>query len=153
MARLDGSQGVPVGVSEEVERRCYRCGEVRPIEMFYVEMERRRAAREGRTSWRAPCRVCQREIDRARRKPRQDYADGVKLERGCSVCGIRSEHPEIYDFDHGEGEKVASIALLLTRGTWEQFVAEIEKCEVVCANCHRILTRVRTHRGFGKSRA
>lgn len=152
MARVNRSEVVR-GMSEETERRCQRCGIVQPIAMFYVEQERKRAAREGRTKFNYPCRTCNQETSRARRKPRQDYADAIKLERGCSVCGLRSEHPEVFDFDHGESEKVSSIALMLTRGTWEQFTAEIEKCEVVCANCHRILTRARTHRGFGKSRA
>jgi hypothetical protein len=120
--------------------------------MFYVEMEKRRATREGRKTWQAPCRLCQRARDQARRKPRRDHADAVKLERGCADCGIRSEHPEIYDFDHGDGEKVASIATLVTKGTWEDFLAELAKCEVVCANCHRIRTRARAHPAFGRSR-
>lgn len=48
--------------------------------------------------------------------------------------------------------KVAAIATLITKGSWDDFVAEIAKCEVVCANCHRIRTRAREHNAWGKSR-
>jgi hypothetical protein len=138
-------------MSEEATRKCIRCGVWRPIGMFYVEMERRRAQREGRRAWVTHCRVCQQQVNTERRKPRQDYSDAIKLDRGCADCGIRSPHPEIYDFDH-VGEKSASVSTLMTKGTWEQFVAEIEKCEVVCANCHRIRTRRRPAATFGSTR-
>ena len=124
-------------------RVCYRCGVERDLSLFYVDMERRRAERQGRKIYHAPCRVCQREINQARRAPRQEYTDRVKLEAGCADCGIRSEHPEIYDFDHIAGGKTAGVAARLTRGSWEDLLAEIERCEVVCANCHRIRTRAR----------
>ena len=142
-----------IAIPEATERRCYRCGVTRPIAMFYVEVERRRQQREGRRTWVAPCRICERERGMARRKPRQDYSDRVKIESGCVDCGIRSPHPEIYDFDHAEGEeKIAGVAALLTKGTMDEFMAEVAKCEVVCANCHRIRTRARGHNAFGKSR-
>lgn len=121
--------------------------------MFYVEQEERRAARQGRTRFHYPCRLCGKEMARARRKPRLDYVDALKLERGCADCGIRSDHPEIYDFDHLPGtEKKANIATLVTRGPWDALLAEIAKCEVVCANCHRIRSKGRPHKAFGKSR-
>jgi hypothetical protein len=127
---------------------------MRPIEMFYTGLEERRAAREGRTRWHAPCRFCVREINEARRKPRQDHADAVKAERGCTDCGLSMpDHPEVFDFDHIDpATKVAGIAALYTKGSFEQFVAEIAKCEVVCANCHRIRTRSRESAAFGRSR-
>ena len=133
------------------ERECTRCKAWLPISMFYVEAERRRSLKIGRT-YTLPCRQCRREIDTANQKPRRDYSDAVKITAGCADCGIRSDHPEIYDFDHTAGEKAANIASLVTKGTWDDFVAEIAKCEVVCSNCHRIRTREREHNAWGKSR-
>lgn len=142
-----------LGIPEPTTRRCTKCGVVRPLGMFYLEIERRRAEREGRKRWHAPCRYCQRErIDRIR-KDRREYVDRLKLETGCTDCGIRIPHPEVYDFDHLPGhEKVKSVSIFLTTGTWEQLIDEIAKCEVVCANCHRIRTRSRGDGTFGKSR-
>jgi hypothetical protein len=52
------------------------------------------------------------------------------------------------DFDHVRGTKVADLARLrLARGGWSKLVAEIEKCDVVCANCHRLRTKLRREGG------
>ena len=140
-------------VTEAVSRRCYKCGETRPIDMFYVAMEDKRALREGRSRWHYPCRYCQRERMNAARKSRQDYVDAIKIKSGCIDCGFKSDHPEVYDFDHlPEFEKVASISTLLTKGTMDDLNAEIAKCEIVCANCHRIRTSSREWGSFGRSR-
>lgn len=55
-------------------------------------------------------------------------------------CGYR-EHPAALDFDHRDptAKRMSSIAKHLTR-RWEVVLAEIAKCDVVCANCHRIRT-------------
>lgn len=120
--------------------------------MFYVDLEARKSAKLG-YDWQHHCRECQRQVGLDRRRPRVEYADRVKIEAGCADCGIRSPHPEIYDFDHLPGvEKRKSVAQLLTSGSFEDFKAEIQKCEVVCANCHRIRTRQRPAATFGKSR-
>lgn len=133
-------------------RTCRRCGTPRPVEMFYTAMEARKSAKLGRP-WQTHCRVCNREANAQYRKPRQDYVDSVKLAAGCVDCGIRSPHPEIYDFDHRPDEqKTKPVAAYLTSGTIDDLRAEIVKCDVVCANCHRIRTRQREHGAFGKDR-
>jgi len=61
----------------------------------------------------------------------------VKLTAGCADCGYK-DHAVALDFDHLPGfEKSFNIA----RSTWRArhlIEAEVAKCEVVCANCHRI---------------
>lgn len=59
----------------------------------------------------------------------------------CSVSDIR-----VLEFDHLPGfEKVKDVARMVTGSTysWERILEEINKCEVVCANCHRIRTLIR----------
>jgi predicted HNH restriction endonuclease len=47
------------------------------------------------------------------------------------------------DFDHRPGEtKAFEISQMLGKVSMETLEAEIAKCDIVCANCHRI----RTHR-------
>jgi hypothetical protein len=49
------------------------------------------------------------------------------------------------DFDH-IGSKEANISALMSRSGLDRLVKEIAKCEVVCANCHRIRTQARLER-------
>lgn len=62
-----------------------------------------------------------------------------KLEHGCQDCGMFPKQPEVLDFDHVRGQKVTEVSLM-RNSTLEALVEEIEKCDVVCANCHRIRT-------------
>jgi len=67
----------------------------------------------------------------------------IKLERGCVDCGY-NRYPEALDFDHLPGaEKVKTVALMWG-WSWDKVLAEIDKCEVVCSNCHRHRTKVRS---------
>lgn len=64
----------------------------------------------------------------------------IKLERGCIDCGY-NKHPHALDFDHVTGVKEFSLAhVRLHNYAWSKIEEEITKCEVVCANCHRIRT-------------
>ena len=61
----------------------------------------------------------------------------------CSDCG-QSFPEECMDFDH-IGEKSYTIADMKSHSV-EKLLLEISKCEVVCANCHRIRTKNRGYR-------
>src|SRR5216684_4519004 len=50
--------------------------------------------------------------------------------------------PECMDFDHVRGEKEFVVSLS-NRRSWSGLLKEIEKCDIVCSNCHRIRTRKR----------
>src|SRR3990167_2081058 len=56
----------------------------------------------------------------------------------CSDCE-RTYPPYVMDFDHVRGKKVTKVARLRDAGT-PQLLTEIAKCDLVCANCHRIRT-------------
>jgi hypothetical protein len=65
-----------------------------------------------------------------------------KMSRGCADCGYR-EHPAALDFDHRPGTvKVRDIKSGHQLG-WDALLAEVAKCDVVCANCHRVRTWTR----------
>lgn len=64
--------------------------------------------------------------------------DAIKLVAGCADCGYR-DNPAALEFDHVENNKESNVSRLLG-ATWIRVQAEIDKCEVVCANCHRIRT-------------
>ena len=61
------------------------------------------------------------------------------LEHPCVDCGITN--PIVLEFDHLR-DKIGSISNLLNiqKYSWKALEKEISKCEVRCANCHRIKT-------------
>jgi hypothetical protein len=65
----------------------------------------------------------------------------IKEESGCVDCGV-SNHI-ILDFDHLHDKKYNISRMIHDGFSWAAIKKEIEKCEVVCANCHRIRTHNR----------
>lgn len=78
---------------------------------------------------------------RAARQKLSQRVNAIKLERGCADCGYRG-HPVALDFDHVDpATKEATVSQLVkAAAAWARVEAEMAKCEVVCANCHRIRT-------------
>ena len=129
---------------DRVKRRsCGRCGRRLPLADF---------ARygEGHQSY---CRSCQREYDaawyqanKARRKTkvRADRAahiawlDSLKEGMPCADCG-RVYPPYVMEWDHLPGTEKTLVMSDTRRSAHarERILAEIAKCELVCANCHR----------------
>lgn len=146
---------------DEGEKRCSTCGIRKPLSEF----NRRSTARDGR-QW--ACRPCNSQYHkdnwdrhmsqiRARRKRiRRDNREKVQAylaTRSCTDCGIAD--PRVLDFDHLR-DKRGNISRLRLSYDWSVIEAEIAKCEVVCANCHRIRTYERrqalaTSASFGSS--
>lgn len=64
--------------------------------------------------------------------------DRYKMWKGCKECGYK-EHPKALDLDHRDrGTKSFTIAQVVGFKPWAEIKAEIRKCDVLCANCHRI---------------
>lgn len=76
------------------------------------------------------------------RARRRKLVDAIKTQSGCVDCGYNNlKYPGTLEFDHVRGEKKFSIGEAATLAVpLERIMEEIEKCEVVCAICHRIRT-------------
>lgn len=71
----------------------------------------------------------------------------LKEESGCVDCGEKYPH-YMLDFDHLPGyEKVGSVTDIFANYSWEKGMEELKKCEIVCANCHRIRSYERNQQG------
>jgi hypothetical protein len=126
--------------------KCYRCGEFRPADAFAW----RRRHIGQRDSFCRPCRAAykrehylanrQRYVDQARENKqrlaleRTAYLVEYFFEHPCRDCG--ETDPMVLEFDH-QRDKCFDIAAGLPYRNWASILAEIEKCEVACANCHR----------------
>lgn len=137
------------------QKRCPRCRVTQPGEAFGWNPN-------GRL--RTYCRPCFRKVWRewyhlepnrqrhlaqvaARKRRRRKRNREIVLEaksRPCADCGKTYPY-YVMDFDH-LGDKVAAVSYLVPSYGPSTIVAEIAKCEVVCANCHRIRSFTRLHR-------
>ena len=74
------------------------------------------------------------------RKLKRKWLDGLKMESGCIRCGYR-ESPVALHFHHVDPEtKRFNVSNVLRGYCRASILAEIEKCEILCANCHAIET-------------
>lgn len=137
---------------KSIQRTCNQCGFSFPATRDHFR------TRSNNRGLEAVCKSCQRINARAyeqvrnkngirrvvgRRVQLRQFLDQTKLESGCVVCGYNT-HPAALDFDHLPGtNKVATIAKLFSGLKEELLLEEIKKCEVVCANCHRVRTATR----------
>ena len=109
------------------------------------ETERRRATE--RAAWKRAYRAANlthvRQLGRAAQQKatdeRRDVVTAIKLARGCADCSYNRHHAAL-DFDHRDrAEKHRTVSWLVSHNSpWSTLMAEIDKCDVVCANCHRI---------------
>jgi hypothetical protein len=78
------------------------------------------------------------------RKRNQEHVLAIKADTPCTDCGHK--FPAVcMDFDHLDGDaKIKSISDLVQQcASVAAIDAELAKCELVCANCHRIRTATR----------
>ena len=69
-------------------------------------------------------------------KRNSDYIDSYKLMKGCFVCGY-NKHPHALHFDHiDRSKKFKNISDLKPKASLKIINIEINKCNVLCANCH-----------------
>lgn len=113
-------------------RTCSRCRLTKSINQF----NRRKQGLQGY------CKDCKREYANELNKARRKAIDALKT-APCADCG-NSYPPVCMDFDHVRGEKLFGIAKIRNRGVdWQRVLDEVAKCDIVCANCHRLRTKDR----------
>ena len=85
-------------------------------------------------------RAILRQKARDHRNARQALVNSLKS-KPCADCG-GCFPPECMDFDHRPGTgKKWGIGTCVARYTLDALFEEIAKCDIVCANCHRIRTK------------
>lgn len=82
-----------------------------------------------------------RDYKTAARAKARAFLQTAKTGVPCADCG-RVYPPYVMDFDHIDPQtKVATVARMATSAmTVSRIAVEVSKCEIVCANCHRIRT-------------
>lgn len=122
-------------------KRCTACRQTKPIDQFVVSAKRLSGVMER-------CKDCERARFAALRADLARRVDELKNGHPCADCGGLFP-PVCLDFDHlPQFQKSMGVAQMVGRcRIWAAIVAEIAKCELVCANCHRIRTVGRRRAG------
>jgi hypothetical protein len=77
------------------------------------------------------------------------FVEALKERTPCMDCGRKYPY-YVMDFDHTRGVKIDGISRMIRMAkTVEWLQTEIDKCDLVCANCHR----ERTHKRVVQRRA
>jgi len=133
-----------------MEFRCGRCGELKGLGDFNSSSSRKSSSY---------CKPCQKEfakehyrknrpryIARNANRRKREYERLTRLlaeylsQHPCVDCG--EANILVLDFDHLR-DKSFDISRGIRSLSWERILEEIEKCEVVCGNCHRRRTAQR----------
>lgn len=129
----------------DAKRWCGKCGKSKPESEFHV------SAARGRQAWCRPCRkvydaayhkkraVVRRRQTVLRRRAIVEWVRSLK-DAPCVDCGGRF-HPAAMHWDHLPGTtKRDDLGRLVNGHGRRAILEEIEKCELVCANCHAVRT-------------
>lgn len=126
-------------------RTCTKCKVEQPLENFGSKNK----AKGQRNSW---CRSCMADYQRSHylenkamykarsaQRGRRLASERARLlidffaEHPCVDCGERD--PVVLEFDHVR-DKTFDIGQAIGAASWVRIVREMQKCEVVCGNCH-----------------
>lgn len=128
-------------------KSCAKCREVKPYSEF---------SPRGR-GYLSFCKKCKREANKDYyRRNRESCIARSKAtfkdrstrfftwlsRKSCMDCGISDIR--VLQFDHREGvNKRFIISEKIRHLAWDTLMKEVEKCDIVCANCHSIRTATR----------
>lgn len=110
-------------------KTCHCCQTTKPCTDFHRDM--------GRVDFlQVKCKECQLEKNIKYNKINKEALNQIKAEKGCIRCGMKD--PRCLDFHHKNPEEKSFTIGASGARRPDKMLAEAEKCEVICANCHRI---------------
>jgi len=127
-------------------KKCSKCKKIKPLDEF----AKNKVKKDG---YGHNCLVCQRlyikahyeankkyysEKARKREKANAEWFKKYKNGLSCLKCG--ENHPACLDFHHRDpNKKESEISRLIQYCSLKNTIKEINKCDVLCSNCHRKL--------------
>lgn len=138
--------------SQDYQRKCTYCLRTKSIREWHQDRAKKG---NGSASLEFICVVCfriyRRATDQRRRQPLTDFINSQKRGRSCTDCGNLWPF-YVMDFDHRDpSTKLFNVSQMIfshcERSKWGEVLDEIEKCDLVCKNCHIIRSRAGGHLG------
>jgi len=128
--------------SSEV-KQCSRCKEERPVSLF-----QKHSYRNSLQSW---CKLCKNKFAKEHYKKNKEKRDKqmvyrIRLNKQKAIEYLGGKcldcngvfHPSVYDFHHRNPEEKEIGPQKLMHRSWNKITKEIDKCDLLCSNCHRI---------------
>lgn len=133
----------------ELKKKCNLCKEEKPLSQFHKQTK----AKDG---VQGSCKICnnssfrkyyaaspdnhKRNVSIRAKRMTRERRQKFKILKGrcsCPFCG--ESEPACLDFHHVKNKITNISTSLATNMSWEEILQEMEKCIVLCANCHRKL--------------
>jgi len=131
-------------------KRCSRCQTHKP----FLDFAKNISTKDGYSNY---CRICQQAYVKDHYSRNKPYYMAKARKRTqtirelvgnlkkvpCKDCKM-SYPPWVMDFDHlDSSNKLKEVSILVGTGSLTSVYSEIEKCDIVCSNCHRQRTHNR----------
>ena len=137
-------------------KKCNQCRESKHITEYHTRASRCR--RTGRLNIMASCKQCtwkaktpatKRKVYKGNAETRGKSSKLVIMEYFggcCQRCGYQGQPPQM-DFDHkNPKEKLSSLSCMhLPHMSIKEIIIEIQKCQMLCSNCHRLVSTKYEH--------
>lgn len=109
---------------------CTKCKRELPIDDFNWR-DKKRGTR------RSECKYCHTEHMRNAYDTKKNFISEIKSQISCQKCGENKEY--VLDFHHIDRKNKENTIARMTSNYYNlnRIMEEIEKCIVLCANCHR----------------
>jgi hypothetical protein len=111
-------------------KTCATCKKVKSLTEFSAD--RRRS--DGKLS---QCRRCQLDAKKLKRSLNKrkavDYLGGK-----CKRCSLESSCLDVFDFHHRNPDEKENSLNLLVNKDWSKMQPELDKCDLLCSNYHKI---------------
>jgi len=111
---------------------CRYCNQTKLEKDFYIAL----TTPAGKVYGRHKCKTCYQETKRQLQKGKRAAFQEFKKTLKCEECG-NGDH-RVLQFHHKDGNKEANIADICYIWSQKRLEKELEKCCVLCANCHTI---------------
>lgn len=111
-------------------KRCTKCGKELPLTDFNW--------RDKKTGTRrSECKYCHSDYMKQRYKEKREIIEHLKSQCACAKCGDTRGY--VLDYHHIDPTTKENTVARLIVGNYrlDKAIQEIEKCVILCANCHR----------------
>lgn len=111
-------------------KKCTKCGQILPLDQFNWRDK-------SKGTRRSECKFCHSSFMKQKYQEKQQAVEELKSQCACAKCGDSRSY--VLDYHHIDPSiKEANVARMLSnRSNIEAINQEIDKCIVLCANCHR----------------
>lgn len=108
---------------------CSKCNRELPITHYH----KNGFDSKGQQKYRGYCKDCANNLEKARYQKKKTFIDEQK--RCCAKCGDTRVY--VLDFHHKDRDEKDFTIGKIKKGSLDLIQNEIDKCAVLCANCHR----------------